>query len=121
MKYFWLLKFRTMYEDVEKRLQDILAQDPVRRKEFKPTFKLKDDARVARVGRSLRSTSLDEIPQLFNIIKDQMSWVGPRPIVAGDSILQGLRHVAVPGDARCYQSLAGIGPQRHELRASRRA
>lgn len=84
MKYFWLLKFRTMYQDAEKRLQDILAQDPIRRKEFETTYKLRDDPRVTRIGRLLRSTSLDEVPQLFNIIKDQMSWVGPRPIVAGE-------------------------------------
>jgi lipopolysaccharide/colanic/teichoic acid biosynthesis glycosyltransferase len=84
MKYFSLLKFRTMFEDADRRLRKILAENPELRREFEATYKLKNDPRATRVGRFLRSTSLDEIPQLFNIIKDQMSWVGPRPIVAGE-------------------------------------
>jgi lipopolysaccharide/colanic/teichoic acid biosynthesis glycosyltransferase len=84
MRYFWLLKFRTMYRDADKRLKEILTKDPERQKEFATTYKLKNDPRVTRVGRFLRRTSLDEVPQLFNIIKDQMSLVGPRPIVAGE-------------------------------------
>jgi lipopolysaccharide/colanic/teichoic acid biosynthesis glycosyltransferase len=84
MRYFWLYKFRTMYRDAEQRLKGILEHDPERRREFETTYKLKDDPRITRVGRFLRKASLDEIPQLFNIIRDQMSWVGPRPIVAGE-------------------------------------
>jgi lipopolysaccharide/colanic/teichoic acid biosynthesis glycosyltransferase len=84
MRYFELLKFRTMYRDAEHRLKDILEHDPERRREFETTYKLKNDPRVTRVGEFLRKTSLDEVPQLFNIIRDQMSWVGPRPIVAGE-------------------------------------
>jgi lipopolysaccharide/colanic/teichoic acid biosynthesis glycosyltransferase len=84
LRYFKLLKFRTMYHDAEQRLKDILANDPERRREFESTYKLKNDPRITKVGRFLRKASLDEIPQLFNIIRDQMSWVGPRPIVAGE-------------------------------------
>jgi lipopolysaccharide/colanic/teichoic acid biosynthesis glycosyltransferase len=84
MRYFWLLKFRTMYSDAEKRLQEILAADPALHEEFRKTFKLKNDPRITRVGRFLRRASVDELPQLFNIFKDQMSWVGPRPIVDGE-------------------------------------
>jgi undecaprenyl-phosphate galactose phosphotransferase len=84
MRYFWVYKFRTMYQDADQRLQKILAEDPALRDEFARTFKLKNDPRVTPIGRFLRKTSLDEVPQLFNIIRDQMSWVGPRPIVDGE-------------------------------------
>lgn len=74
-------KFRSMYSDSKERLEKILASDPEARKEWEATYKLKNDPRVTPIGRILRKTSLDEIPQLFNIIKGEMSWVGPRPVI----------------------------------------
>ncbi|MFO7638055.1 MAG: sugar transferase [bacterium] len=81
MKEFWLLKFRTMHPDADRRLQTLLAANPDLEREFRATYKLKKDPRVTRVGRFLRKASIDELPQIFNIVAGQMSWVGPRPIV----------------------------------------
>jgi lipopolysaccharide/colanic/teichoic acid biosynthesis glycosyltransferase len=81
MREFWLFKFRTMYRDADQRLHRILEVNPELAREFQATFKLKNDPRVTRVGKFLRRFSIDELPQLFNVIADQMSLVGPRPIV----------------------------------------
>jgi exopolysaccharide biosynthesis polyprenyl glycosylphosphotransferase len=84
-KPFDALKFRTMYVDADERL----AGDPALRRQFEENFKLKDDPRVTRVGRFLRRKSLDELPQLFNVLRGQMSWVGPRMITSEERARYG--------------------------------
>ena len=79
-KLFGCLKFRSMVIDSQARLEDLLANDPSARAEWDATRKLKNDPRITRIGRFLRSTSLDELPQLINVLRGEMSLVGPRPV-----------------------------------------
>lgn len=80
-KMFYCYKFRTMRVGADKRLAEVLARDEGVREEWTEQRKLTKDPRITRLGQFLRVTSLDEIPQLFNILKGDMSLVGPRPIV----------------------------------------
>lgn len=80
-KPFLCYKFRTMVLDAPERLEHLLASDPELRREWDENQKLKDDPRITRCGGLLRRTSLDELPQLWNILRGEMSIVGPRPIV----------------------------------------
>ena len=79
-KLFGCLKFRSMVVDSQARLEALLANDPTARAEWEATRKLKNDPRITRIGSFLRSTSLDELPQLINVLLGEMSLVGPRPV-----------------------------------------
>ena len=100
-------KFRSMVVDAESVLQNLLASDPAVRDEWEREFKLKNDPRITKIGHFLRKSSLDELPQFFNVLKGEMSLVGPRPIVSdelkyyGDSIHD--YHAVRPGVTGLWQ------------------
>ena len=85
------LKFRSMAIDAEERLQEVLAADPQARAEWERDHKLRSDPRVTRLGVFLRKSSLDELPQLINVVRGEMDLVGPRPIVDGEVPKYGAR------------------------------
>ncbi len=86
---FRLWKFRTMVVNADALLKKSLAEDPGRVFEWHQKRKLKDDPRVTRIGRLLRRSSLDELPQLWNVLRGDMSMVGPRPIIEEEAAKYG--------------------------------
>ena len=110
-KLFKMYKFRSMFVDAEERLKDLLKDNEM----DGPAFKMKDDPRITRVGRFIRATSLDELPQLINILKGDMSIVGPRPALPREveqyTELQKQRMYVTPG-LTCYWQ---IQPKRNDI------
>ena len=104
---FGLWKFRTMRLDAAERLASLLEEDPEAEAEWTRTRKLRRDPRVTRLGRLLRKSSLDELPQLVNIIAGQMSVVGPRPVMAdelaGYGAARGAYEAVRPGVTGLWQ------------------
>ena len=111
---FEIVKFRTMYSDAEQRKQELRDLN-----EADGLFKIVDDPRITRVGKFLRKTSLDELPQLFNVIKGDMSLVGPRPLVPDeDQQIHGLdrrRLHVMPGMTGHWQIFGSSRVPLHEM------
>jgi undecaprenyl-phosphate galactose phosphotransferase len=106
-RFFFCAKFRSMRVDAAAVLDELLAGDPAAAAEWAATQKLRNDPRVTRIGRLLRRTSLDELPQLLNILRGEMSLVGPRPIVASEARFYGEHiydyYTAKPGVTGLWQ------------------
>lgn len=90
---FWCLKFRSMSLDADARLAAHLASSPAAAREWRLNRKLRNDPRITVIGKVLRKTSLDELPQLFNIFRGEMSLIGPRPVVTAELEQYGLARV----------------------------
>lgn len=99
------LKFQTMVRDSDKVLREYLEACPEARAEWESTRKLRNDPRVTPFGRVLRKTSVDELPQLFNVLKGDMSIVGPRPIVEQELARYGARRQAY---LACRPGISGL-------------
>jgi Undecaprenyl-phosphate galactose phosphotransferase WbaP len=98
-------KFRTMVANADQVLQECLARDEALRAEWESSFKLRQDPRITAAGRVLRAFSLDELPQLFNVIRGEMSLIGPRPIVEAEIDRYGTRFDAY---CACRPGITGL-------------
>ena len=110
-KEFRFFKFRTMYPDAESHLEQLLAKNEMNG----PVFKIKDDPRITKVGKILRRTSMDELPQLWNILKGDMSLVGPRPALPRETAQydeEARKRLEVIPGLTCYWQ---IQPKRNSL------
>lgn len=105
-KPFTFLKFRSMYADADKRLNELMAQN----EKDGPIFKIKNDPRITPIGRTLRRYSLDELPQLFNVLRGEMSLVGPRPPLRREVEQykpEHLKRLTVLPGCTCYWQIMG--------------
>lgn len=105
-KEFMMYKFRSMYQDAEILRHELLDQNEM----DGPVFKIANDPRITKFGRFIRKTSIDELPQLFNIIRGEMSIVGPRPLAVYETKdfndYENLRHLVKPG-LTCFWQISG--------------
>ena len=98
-------KFRTMVADSDVALETLLEQNPAARQQWLERYKLENDPRVTRLGWLLRETNLDEIPQIWNVIRGEMSWVGPRPVVVEELTRYGAH---LPVYLACRPGITGL-------------
>jgi undecaprenyl-phosphate galactose phosphotransferase len=107
-QHFHCLKFRTMVMNADQVLQELLASKPELKDQWRRQQKLDNDPRITRVGKFLRQTSLDELPQLVNVAKMEMSLVGPRPIIDSETTKYGAYlaqyHATRPGLTGLWQA-----------------
>lgn len=106
-KRFQMYKFRSMYEEADKHLQELMDQNEIK---DGPAFKMTFDPRITRIGRFLRKTSIDELPQLLNIIKGDMTIVGPRPPLpheVADYTPYQMQRLGVKQGLTCYWQCSG--------------
>ena len=108
-----IYKFRTMFTDADSTLEKYLHTHPGARREWEANQKLVDDPRVTRAGRFLRQFSIDELPQLLNVLKGEMSLVGPRPLPDQHYRLlsENLRNAAPDVASRPDRNVAGFRTQ----------
>jgi undecaprenyl-phosphate galactose phosphotransferase len=116
------LKFRSMFHNSKERLEKLLAENEELREEWEGTYKIKNDPRVTKMGAWLRKTSLDELPQIFNVLMGQMYFVGPRPVIQ-DEIDKHYKkdaeyyHMVKPGITGLWQ-VSGRSDTDYEFRVS---
>ncbi len=117
-KRFRMWKLRSMVCDADDRMEEYLAAHPEARLEWDLTQKLKQDPRITRMGKILRSSSLDELPQLWNVLMGEMSLVGPRPIMVSQQVIYpGVAYYALRPGCTGYWQTAGRNRTTFEARA----